>query len=135
MASTIETGISTAEKTAAESAAKSRKDAAHTHDDINEKAAEIAASAQEALDRMRRIIDDFAAKTEGSASGIIERVKEKRGEAAECVTETLKEASTLGRDAVGGLSNAVAKKPMTAVLAALGVGLIIGFASRGSSRK
>lgn len=135
MASTNETRISASEKTAAESAAKSRENTAHTHDDINDKAAEIAASAQEALSQMRRIIDDFAAKTGDNASDIIESVKGRRGEAAECFAETLKGASTLGRDAVGSLSNAVAKKPMTAVLAALGVGLIIGLASRGGSQK
>lgn len=135
MASTNETSAAATAKTISDTAAKVKKGAGQAGDDFTDKAEEIAASAQEALEQMRRIIDEFAAKTGGSAAEAVKTAREKAGETADCLAGSLNGVSALGQDAIDSLSTAVAKRPMTAVLAALGVGLVIGFISRGGSRE
>ena len=121
-------------KVVADNAAKIKKDIGAAGSDLADKAGDMAAAAQEALGEMRRIIDEFAAKTGVKASEAFETVKTTGTDTADHIGAALTGASALGKEGIDGVAEAVAKRPMTAMAVALGVGLLVGLASRGSSR-
>ena len=121
-------------KTVADNAAKIKNDLGAAGSDLADKAGDVAVAAQEALGEMRRIIDEFAAKTGVKASEALDTVKARGADTADHIGAALNGAGTLGKEGIDGMAEAVAKRPMTAMAVALGVGLLIGFASRGSSR-
>lgn len=121
-------------KTVADNAAKIKKDIGTAGSDLAGKAGDVAVAAQEAMVEMRRIIDEFAAKTGTKASEAFDTVKATGAETADLVNAALNGASALGKEGLDGVADAVAKRPMTAMAVALGVGLLVGLASRGGSR-
>jgi ElaB/YqjD/DUF883 family membrane-anchored ribosome-binding protein len=126
---------SSAAKIVADNAAKIKKDIGAAGSDIADKAGDVAVAAQEALTEMRRIIDEFAAKTGVKASEAMETVKTTSSETADHIGDALSGASALGKEGIDGMADAVAKRPMTSMAIALGVGLLVGLVSRGSSRE
>ncbi len=125
---------STAAKVVADNAAKIKKDIGNAGSDLADKAGDVAVAAQEALSEMRRIIDEFAAKTGAKANEAFETVKTTGTDTADHIGAALSGASALGRDGIDSVADAVAKRPMTAVAVALSVGLLLGLASRGGPR-
>ncbi len=125
---------SPAAKIVADNAAKIKKDIGTAGSDIADKAGDVAVAAQEALAEMRRIVEEFAAKTGVKASEAMETVKTTGSETADHIGVALSGASALGKEGIDGMADAVAKRPMTAMAVALGVGLLVGLVSRGSSR-
>lgn len=121
-------------KTVADNAAKIKNDLGAAGSDLADKAGDVAVAAQEALGEMRRIIDEFAAKTGVKASEALDTVKARGADTADHVGAALSGASALGKEGIDGVAEAVAKRPMTSMAVALGVGLLVGLASRGSSR-
>ncbi|WP_133121850.1 hypothetical protein [Pleomorphomonas carboxyditropha] len=121
-------------RTVADNAAKIKKDLGAAGSDLAGKAGDVAVAAQEALGEMRRIIDQFAAKTGVTASEALDTVKATGAETADHLGAALSGASTLGKEGLDGVAEAVAKRPMTALGIALGVGLLVGLASRSGPR-
>ena len=121
-------------KVVADNAAKIKKDIGAAGSDLADKAGDVAAAAQDALGEMRRIIDEFAARTGVKASEAVETVKATGADTADHIGAALNGASALGKEGLDGVADAVAKRPMTAMAVALGVGLLVGLASRGGSR-
>jgi hypothetical protein len=121
-------------KAVADNAAKIKKDIGAAGSDLVDKAGDVAAAAQDAMAEMRRIIDAFASRTGAKANEALETVKTTGVETADHVGAALSGASALGREGIDGVAEAVAKRPMTSMAVALGVGLLVGLASRGGSR-
>ena len=125
---------SSAAKTVADNAAKIKNDLGGAGNDLAGKAGDVAGAAQEALAEMRRIVDNFASKTGVSASEAFDAVKARGSDTADHLGAALTGASALGREGIDGVADAVSKRPMTAVAVALGVGVLLGLASRGGPR-
>ncbi len=118
----------------AENARKIKEDIGTAGSELAGKAGDVATAAQEALSEMKKIIDEFAAKTGAKASEAVETVKATGSDTADHIGAALSGASSLGREGMDGIAEAAAKRPVTAMAIALGVGLLLGLASRGSSR-
>ena len=125
---------SSAAKTVADNAAKIKNDLGAAGSDLAGKAGDVAGAAQEALAEMRRIVDNFAAKTGVSASEALDAVKARGSDTADHLGAALNGATSLGKEGIDGIAEAAAKRPVTAMAIALGVGLLLGLASRGGSR-
>ncbi|SFM60577.1 hypothetical protein SAMN05192571_103116 [Pleomorphomonas diazotrophica] len=121
-------------KIVAENARKIKQDLGAAGSDLAGKAGDVAVAAQEALSQMKRIMDEFAAKTGTKASEAVETVKATGADTADHLGAALSGASSLGKEGIDGIAEAAAKRPVTAMAIALGVGLLLGLASRGGSR-
>lgn len=125
---------SSAAKIVADNASKIKKDIGAAGSDLADKAGDVAIAAQEALAEMRRVIDEFAAKTGVKASEALDTVKTTGVETADHIGVALNSAGALGKEGLDGVADAVAKRPMTALAIALGVGLLVGLTSRSGSK-
>lgn len=118
----------------AENAKKIKQDIGAAGSELAGQAGDVAIAAQEALMEMKKIVDEFAAKTGAKASEAVETVKATGSETADHIGAALGGASSLGKEGLDGIAEAAAKRPVTAMAIALGVGLLLGLASRGGSR-
>jgi ElaB/YqjD/DUF883 family membrane-anchored ribosome-binding protein len=125
---------STGARIVAENARKIKEDLGAAGSDLAGKAGDVAVAAQEALTQMKRIMDEFAAKTGTKASEAVETVKATGADTADHIGAALSGASSLGKESIDGIAEAAARRPVTAMAIAMGVGLLLGLASRGSSR-
>ncbi|MCM5558814.1 hypothetical protein [Pleomorphomonas sp. JP5] len=125
---------STGARVVAENARKIKQDFGAAGSELAGKAGDVATAAQEALIEMKRIMDEFAAKTGTKASEAVETVKATGADAADHLGAAFNGAGSLGKESIDGIAEAAAKRPITAMAIALGVGVLLGFASRGSSR-
>ncbi len=121
-------------KTVAENAAKIKNDLGNAGSELAGKAGEVAAAAQAAMSEMRRIMDEFASRTGVTASEAMEGVKARGAETADHIGAALNGAGALGKEGLDGVADAVAKRPITSLAVALGVGLLVGLASRSGPR-
>lgn len=126
---------SAAARNLASSAEKVKAEAAGIGSDLADKAGDIAAAANEALAEMRRVIDDFAAKTGAATSDAAGSVKAAGVEAGRQVSSALNSAEALGREGIDTIADTVARRPLTSVAIAAGIGLVLGYCSRESARK
>ena len=105
----------------AEGAVKTLKStAAATGSDLSAAASDLVDAARQAVIEMRRIADDFATRTGDRA-----------GEAAGVLAD---DARALGRDGVDALIETVSRRPVASLAVAAGVGLVLGWATRGGAR-
>lgn len=118
----------------AENAKKIKDDLGTAGSELAGKAGDVAIAAQEALTEMKRIVDEFAAKTGNKASEAVETVKATGSDAADHIGAALSGASSLGKEGMDGIAEAAARRPVTAMAIAMGIGLLLGLASRGGSR-
>lgn len=118
----------------AENAKKIKEDLGSAGSELAGKAGDVATAAQEALTEMKRIVDEFAAKTGAKASEAVETVKATGSETADHIGAALNGASSLGKEGIDGIAEAAARRPVTAMAIAMGIGLLLGLASRGGSR-
>lgn len=118
----------------ADNARKIKQDLGAAGSDLAGKASDVATAAQEALSEMKRVMDEFAAKTGTKASEAAETVKAAGADTADHLGAALSGAGSLGRESIDSIAEAAAKRPVTAMAIALGVGVLLGLASRGGSR-
>ena len=97
---------------------------------LAEQAGAVAQSAREALAEMRAIVERFAATTGEKAGEAAGAVKAAGADTAERVAVLVDEARTLGRDGLDTLADSVAKRPISALAVAAGVGLVLGLVTR-----
>ena len=130
----LEASDSTGARVVAENARKIKQDLGAAGSELAGKAGDVATAAQEALTEMKRIMDEFAAKTGTKASEAAETVKAASADTAGHIGAAFSGAGSLGKESIDGIAEAAAKRPVTAMAIAMGVGLLLGLASRGSSR-
>lgn len=118
----------------ADNARKIKDDLGAAGSELAGKAGDVATAAQEALSQMKRVMDEFAAKTGVKASEAMDTVKAAGTDTADHLGAALNGATSLGKEGIDGIAEAAAKRPVTAMAIALGVGLLLGLASRGGSR-
>lgn len=118
----------------AENARKIKQDIGTAGSELAGKAGDVAIAAQEALSEMKKIVDEFAAKTGAKASEAVETVKATGSDTADHIGAALSGASSLGKEGIDGIAEAAARRPVTAMAIAMGIGLLLGLASRGGSR-
>jgi len=84
---------------------------------------------------MRRIFDNFATKTGAATSEAAGGVKEAGVEAGRQVGAALNSAEALGREGLETIADSVARRPLTSLAIAAGVGMVVGYCSRESARR
>lgn len=88
--------------------------------DISAAGSDLLEMTRQAVTEMRRIADEYASRTSDRA-----------GEAVGVIAE---DARALGRDGFDALADTIAKRPVASLVFAAGVGLVLGWATRGGSR-
>lgn len=121
----------------AEVAKQARAAAADLHEagaSVAADATDVAGSARAALEEMRRIVADFATSTGEKASDVVDTVGGIGVDATERVGALAGELRGIGRVGFENVADAVAKRPMTALAVAAGVGLLLGLVTRPGPR-
>ncbi len=116
-------------------AAATAKDLGETGAVLAEQAAAVAQSAREALAEMREIVERFAAATGDRAGEAVDAVKATGAETAGRVAGLVDDARTLGRDGLDGLADTVAKRPISSLAVAAGIGLLLGLVTQAGGRR
>lgn len=119
----------------AKGADKIGKDAAGVGSDIADKAGDIANAARDAIGEMRRIIDDFAARTGTATTEAAGSVKSAGVDAGRQVSQMLNSAEAFGRSGVDSVAETISKRPLTSLAVAVGVGVLLGLSRRDASHR
>lgn len=109
-----------AEKTAEGAVDTLKSTAAAAGSDLASAASDLVETARQAVNEMRRIADDFTTRTgdrAGAAAGVL-----------------ADDARAIGRDGVDALVETVGRRPVASLAVAAGIGLVLGWATRGGAR-
>ncbi len=87
---------------------------------------DVNALAAQAMDAMRKAVDDMTALLRANAPGAVSALKEAGKAAGDNIGDLAHNAGDIGRDRLDDLSAAVRRNPLSWLAAAAGLGLIFG---------
>jgi ElaB/YqjD/DUF883 family membrane-anchored ribosome-binding protein len=88
--------------------------------------ADVNALAAQAMDAMRKAVDEMTELLRANAPGAVSALKEAGKAAGDNIGDLAHNASDMGRDRLDDLSAAVRRNPLSWLAAAAGLGLIFG---------